>query len=71
MVILIGDREEKTLLKMINFSAPMTVIIGEKREEEIDDDGGDEVTGRREEEFLVMRVMISGNDLRKRKKNSI
>ena len=41
MVILIGDREEKMLLKIINFSAPMTVMIGEKREEESDDDGSD------------------------------
>ena len=28
------------------------------------------MTGTREEEFLVMRVMIGGNDLRNRKKNS-
>ena len=41
MVILIGDQEEKTLLRMINFSALMTVMIGEKREEESDDDGSD------------------------------
>ena len=36
-----------------------------------EDDDGEMMAGRREEEFLVMRVMISGNDLRKRKKNSI
>ena len=55
---------------MVPFSASVTVMIGEKSEEESDDDGGDKVTEGREVEFLVMRVMIGGNDLRKRKKNS-
>ena len=43
--------KKKKLLKMVPFSASVTVMIDEKSEEESDDDGGDKVTEGREEEI--------------------